>query len=135
VGIVWITTLALTLGTIGVPTNAQAAGVIINPALSASASETAGTVAIAVVLSHKSRHIVRVTYQTFDGTATAGTDYVTKVATLTFKPGIRRRVVRIQIIDDGAAAEGNETFDVHFTSPIHATLGNTDTTVTIVEDE
>ena len=78
--------------------------------------------------------MVTVSYQTADGTATAGTDYTAASGTLTFGPYIRSRSIAVPIHGD-TAIEGSEAFFVDLTSPTNATLARGHGRGTIVNDD
>lgn len=73
---------------------------------------------------------VTVTYNTSDGTATAGTDYTAKSGMLTFAAGETSKTVSVSTLND-FLAEGNETFHLNLTSPNGAVLTNNQATATI----
>ena len=77
-----------------------------------------------------------VRYSTANGTATAGSDYVTTSALLSFAAGETAKQVLIPLRDD-VAVEGDETFTVMLYQPTgEAVLGTTNTaTVTLVEND
>ena len=61
-----------------------------------------------------SDHAVSLSYYTFDGTAHAGNDYVTKTGTLDFAAGETDKTVSVTVLAD-AALEGDEGFFLHVT--------------------
>ena len=77
---------------------------------------------------------VTVDFQTVDGTAVAGEDYVPIAGTLIFPPGTASRSFNTIIIG-GDAREADETFSVQFSNPVNAALETTETTVTILDDD
>jgi ribosomal protein L35AE/L33A len=96
-----------------------------------------GTVAatFTVSLSNASTSTITVTYQTADGTATAGSDYVAVPATvLTFAPGQTSKTVSVNVNGD-TLNEGNETFNVNLTSPTNATIADAQGVGTITDDD
>ena len=56
-----------------------------------------------------SDHVVNVGYETFDGSATAGMDYVATSGLVTFQPGELEKEVTVPVLADGSG-EGDETF-------------------------
>ena len=48
-------------------------------------------------------------FRTVDGTATTGSDYITKTGTLTFAPGETTKTITIEVKGD-SKKEANETF-------------------------
>lgn len=77
---------------------------------------------------------VTVDYSTAAGTATAGTDFVTKAGTLTIAAGSRSGAISIPIKGD-TTVESNETFTVTLANPTGATLGLSVGTGTILNDD
>jgi hypothetical protein len=92
------------------------------------------TAAFTVSLSNASSLPVTVTYQTANGTAAAGSDYQAQSGTLTFAPGEVSKTVTVTVTGD-RAAEANETFFVNLSSPVNATLAETQGRATILDDE
>ncbi len=74
-----------------------------------------------------------VTYQTANGTATAGSDYTVTAGTITFYPGESAKVVTIPVLDD-SLPEQDETFLVTLSNPVGATLGTTSTATVTIRD-
>jgi hypothetical protein len=64
-----------------------------------------------IFLSNPSVQVVTVDYKISDGTATAGSDYITSSGTITVPPGATNASINIPIIGD-TIIEPNETFDV-----------------------
>ena len=79
---------------------------------------------------------VAVDYSATDGSATAGSDYVSTSGTLTFPPNVASQTFTIDIIDD-QDYEGDETVNLALSNPSGgATLGNPATAaLTIAEDD
>jgi Ca2+-binding RTX toxin-like protein len=86
-----------------------------------------------VTLSAQSGLTVSVDVATVDGTAEAGTDYVSLMQTLTFSPGELTKSVTVQVAGD-VRAEFDENFFVEMTNPLNATLQDSFGTATIVDD-
>ena len=76
----------------------------------------------------------RVSYNSVNGTAIAGSDYVALSGTLTFGPGVRSRVIPITVLRDNLA-EGAEDFLVVLSNPVRARLGNTVFPVSIKDND
>ncbi len=87
-----------------------------------SVSEQTASVNLTVRLAYPSSDVVTVNYQTQDGSAIAGEDYLATSGSLTFTPGITSQTLAITILADGID-EGDETFDILLSSPVNATLG------------
>jgi large repetitive protein len=93
------------------------------------------TASFPVGLSAASGRTITVQYQTSDGSATAGSDYTAKTATLTFNPGETEKTATVAVIGD-TVDEPNETFLVTLSSPTgEATLADDDATGTINDDD
>jgi uncharacterized repeat protein (TIGR01451 family) len=78
--------------------------------------------------------VSRVRFQTQDGTATAGSDYVSANAELVFQPGETVKTFTIAIIGD-TAFEPDETFNVVITGADNATFSTAPAICTIVNDD
>ena len=87
-----------------------------------------------VTLSSASSQTINVSYSTANGTATAASDYVAASGTLTFTPGQTSQPVSIQVNGD-TAVESNETFFVNLSSPVNATIADSQGTGTILNDD
>ncbi len=87
-----------------------------------------------VTLSAPSAFTVTASYATSDGTALAGTDYVSASGTVTFAPGSASQNVTIPVIGD-LVKEANETFLVTLSGPVQGTIGRGQATGTILDDE
>ena len=61
-------------------------------------------------------NIVRVAYTTSNGTARAGSDYITTSGMLTFAPGVTNQNIVVSALDD-LRIEGNEVFSVRLFNP------------------
>jgi hypothetical protein len=89
--------------------------------------------AFAVGLSSASGRSVTVAYTTADGTATAGADYTATVGSLTFPAGTRTQTVTVPVVGDLANAP-DETFLVHLSSLVNATMRDAEAVGTILDD-
>jgi hypothetical protein len=87
-----------------------------------------------VSLSPTSTQTVTVAYATANGTATAGSDYVAAIGTLTFAPGVSTQPLAV-LVNGDTTAEPNETFVVTLSSPTNAVLGTAQGVGTILNDE
>jgi len=87
-----------------------------------------------VSLSGSSAQPVTMSFQTANGTATAGSDYTAASGGLTFSPGQVARTVGVTVQGD-AAIEGDETFSVGLSALTNATAGDLQGTATIVDDD
>jgi hypothetical protein len=82
---------------------------------------TTSSVTFNVVLSNQTFETVTVSYQTVDGTATAGADYESTSGTVTFAPLVTSMPITVPIKGD-TLAEFNEKFSVRVTNPTNATI-------------
>ena len=73
-----------------------------------------------------------VQYATADVTAKAGTDYQKTSGTLTFAPGTTSQTINVPVIGI-PAANATKTFDLILSSPVGATLAQTQAVGTIVD--
>jgi hypothetical protein len=87
-----------------------------------------------VTLSAASGQTVTVNYATADGTANAGSDYVATSGTLTFNPGATAKSIPVTINGD-VTFEPNETFSVNLTTPVNATISDSQGQGTITNDD
>lgn len=87
-----------------------------------------------VLLSPASSQTVTVQYNTANGTATGGSDYVATSGTLTFAPGQTSQPISILVQGD-TTFEPTETFNVNLSNPTNATLGDDQGVGTILDDE
>ncbi|MBF0491760.1 MAG: hypothetical protein HQM15_03170 [Deltaproteobacteria bacterium] len=122
----------------------QALGTILNddsaPSISINdVSQTEGNsgssnMSFTVTLSAVSGKTVSVNYETADNTATAGSDYISTSGTLLFNPGENSKTLNVSILGD-AKVEMDETFYVHLSSPVNASLGKSQGLGTILNDD
>ena len=100
------------------------------------ALENSGALTITVQRSGGTSDEVQVSYETFDGTAESGSDYMPALGTLTFPDGETEQTFTVTLLDD-PGAEGFETFSIELYNVVGvATLGQPSTaTGTILDDE
>ncbi|MGH7456523.1 MAG: Calx-beta domain-containing protein, partial [bacterium] len=87
-----------------------------------------------VTLSASSSQTVTVNYATFNGTATAGSDYVANSNTLSFPSGTTTQTISV-VVNGDAFGEPDETFFVNLSNPTNATLADNQGQGTIVNDD
>ncbi|HEY6063164.1 MAG TPA: Calx-beta domain-containing protein [Chitinophagaceae bacterium] len=92
------------------------------------------SVEVFIILSQPAAVPVTVNYNTENGTATGGSDYVAANGTVSFNPGERMKKITI-LVNGDVACEGNETFKIVLSTPTGASLSITTGTVTIVNDD
>lgn len=98
------------------------------------AQGTSGNASVEVRLSNPSYQTITASFATANGSATAGTDYVTTSGDVTFNPGETVKTIPVQVNGDNID-EINETFLVNLTNPVNATLGTAQGTVLIQDDD
>lgn len=97
--------------------------------------ENCGSFEVRVVRSGDLTGEVSVQYTTEDGSAEAGSDYMTAKGTLTFAHGETEKTFRVQVIDDDVFEE-DEHFYVRLSAPRGASLISPSTaTVVILDDD
>ncbi|HEY2840404.1 MAG TPA: Calx-beta domain-containing protein [Pirellulales bacterium] len=92
------------------------------------------TLNFTVNLDNPSGKTVTVDFATADGTATAGSDYAAKTGTVTFQPGQISQTVGV-VVNGDTTIEPDETFTVGLSNAANATLGTSQATGTIVDDD
>ncbi|MDB6034285.1 MAG: hypothetical protein JWM16_4623 [Verrucomicrobiales bacterium] len=98
-------------------------------------NENSGTGYVNVIRTGLTNGTASVNFQTSDGTATAGQDYIFTSVNLVFLPGETNKQVGIPILQD-LIGEGDETVNLNLVNPTNATVGLQPTALlTIVDDE
>jgi hypothetical protein len=92
------------------------------------------TAAFNLTLSAASPQTVAVSYDTSDGTATAGSDYLATSGSLTFAPGVTSLPVNVPVNGD-VLDETNETFHLNLRSAVDATIGVESSVARILDDD
>jgi hypothetical protein len=92
------------------------------------------TAVFTVGLSPVSGQMVTVNYATANGTAIAGTDYVSTNGMVSFAPGTTAQTITVSINGD-LLNEADETFFVNLSNPTNATLGDAQGLGTINNDD
>ncbi len=87
-----------------------------------------------VTLARQSSDTVTVQFQTFDGTAEAGGDYLATSGVLTFNPVDAQRVVQVTVNGD-TTPENNESFEVRLSNPTNAVIQDGVGVGTILTDD
>jgi uncharacterized repeat protein (TIGR01451 family) len=95
---------------------------------------TSRTIRLNVALSAPSGQKVKVLFTTADGTAVAGSDYVTRSGELGFAVGAVAGQISITVVGD-LLAEPAETFFVNLVNPTGLTIGKGQGVVTITDDD
>jgi serralysin len=88
----------------------------------------------AVTLSSASSQAVTVRYETTDGTALAGSDYIATSGTLNFAAGVTSQTFNVAVYAD-RTIESNELFYVDLLNPSNGNLGKARGTGTILNDD
>ena len=113
-----VTTLSVVLvctAAAGVPASAAVAPTVRGADVEVVEAAADGRVAVVLRLNRASKRSVTVFWRTVAGTAKPGQDYKARSGKMTFKPGQRRRVARVPLINDGVA-EATERFLVRLRS-------------------
>ncbi|ACK68289.1 Na-Ca exchanger/integrin-beta4 [Rippkaea orientalis PCC 8801] len=92
------------------------------------------TFSFTVNLSQASNETITLNYATANGTATAGSDYVSKSGTLTFNAGTTSQKISVTVNRD-STVEANETFFVNLTNALNATLADSQGQGVIMNDD
>jgi len=87
-----------------------------------------------VGLSNSSATPVTVNLTTANGTAFAGSDYTSTSGIITFAAGQTLRTVSVNVVGD-TVVEASETFSVNLTSPVGATISDSQGVGTIINDD
>ena len=74
-------------------------------------------------------------YATSDGTATAGSDYVSKSGSITIPAGVMSTQIVVTVIGDVGHEPGGETLMMTLSSPVNCTIGDGSGTGTIVDED
>ena len=77
---------------------------------------------------------VTVDYATANGTAAAGTDYLSQTGTVSFAPGVTSQQVTVSVLGD-QLLEADETFFLNLTNALGATLSDNQGTAIIANDD
>jgi hypothetical protein len=92
-------------------------------ALPPAGNSNSATATFVITLSAPSSQTVAVSYNTADGTATQGKDYLSTSGTVTFAPGQTQAVVSVTVLYDPSLSQDG-TFFVVLSSPTNSTLGS-----------
>ncbi|MFB3077654.1 MAG: Calx-beta domain-containing protein, partial [Lysobacterales bacterium] len=87
-----------------------------------------------VTLSSASSQMVTVDYGTADGTATAGSDYVSVSGQVSFQPGETSQPVTV-VVNGDVLDEADETFFVNLSNAVNATISDNQGEGTITDDD
>ncbi|MBU3016003.1 hypothetical protein KO488_14695, partial [Poseidonibacter lekithochrous] len=88
-----------------------------------SINEEDGVLTFTVSLSNPSDSAVTVDFTTADGTALAGSDYVSDNGTITFAPGETSKTISISVLDDNIF-EADESMYINLTNPVNAEVAD-----------
>jgi hypothetical protein len=117
-----------------IPDDDEAPGVSIDDVSVTEGSTGTRNAVLTVTLSAPSALAVTVAWQTADGTATAGADYVATAGEVVFNPGQTSRTVRIPVVGD-RVAEPPETFQVLLGVPTNAMVADGTGVVSVVDND
>ena len=126
-------TIAQPISTITIEDNDfSASSISIN---SVSVDESDQTAALTVSLSQPQNANVRVDFETVDGSAVAGQDYVAReLSTMNFAPGQTSKVRYVSILNDDLA-ENSENLQVRLSNAVGATILEPIGDITILDDD
>jgi RHS repeat-associated protein len=99
-----------------------------------SVTEGEAKATITLTLDAASSKVISVDYTTVEGTATEGIDYQAKSGTLTLNPGETEKTLEIALIGDNLD-EIDEAFGVNLSNPSNVILGNSQSTITIIDND
>ena len=105
------------------------------PALIAEGDSGSKTLTFPVTLSAASSQTVTVNYVTANGTATAGSDYIPTVGTLTWTPGDTSTKTISVTVNGDRIVEPDETFYVNLLNPTNATISTGQGVGTVRNDD
>ncbi len=97
-------------------------------------AEGAGSLLLPVRLSRPSSQLVTVQFASSDGTANAGSDFVTSQGIVIFQRGSTEGKIRIQILED-SEVEADETFRVTLSNARHARIAQETGIGTILDND
>ena len=90
-----------------------------------------GSTSLTLTLSGVYDKTISIDYNTSDGTAVAGEDYVAVTSgTITFQPGMRSADIPLTLIQDTARKE-DASFTIQFSNPVNCTLKGSEMTINI----
>ena len=125
--------LAISNATLTIVDNVAAPGVLGFASTNSMVSEDAGVAALTVVRTGGSSGAVSVSYRTTDGTALAGRDYVPVSGNLGFSDGETTKIIYVTVLDNHLL-DPDHFLQLLLSRPTGgATLGLTNTTLTIQE--
>lgn len=96
--------------------------------------QPAVSAAFSVTVAPPSAAAVTVAYQTVDGTAVAGSDYVAQSGVVTIPPGETTRTIAVPLVADGVR-EPTETFGLQLSAAAGATLVDGDAVAVVTDDD
>jgi uncharacterized repeat protein (TIGR01451 family) len=119
-------TIATTASELDVTNNTDSASVTVSPPQARFAGDyivpkDIGVLTASVTLDVVSALTITVDYATQDGTALAGTDYLTATGTLTFVPGVTEQSIPLTILNDAGNTSGR-TFSMVLSNPSNAEI-------------
>ena len=122
------------VGTIVNDDTASAITMSINDVSVAEGNTGTKSAVFTVTLSGSSSQTVTVNYATANGTATAGSDYVAAVGSLSFPAGTTTQTISV-VVNGDTTVEPNETFFVNLSNPVGATIADGQGQGTITNDD
>jgi hypothetical protein len=98
-------------------------------------AEDGRSLSITVILNKPGSSSITVNYATSNGSAFAPNDYLPNSGRLIFAPGQISRTISLGVIDDAVDDPDNETVRLALSEPVNATLGLSNTVVTITDND
>ncbi|OZG73540.1 hypothetical protein BTA51_11075 [Hahella sp. CCB-MM4] len=120
--------------------NSDTVNLFIRPLYSAaritsnSINENSGEAELRVILSGPQHSPLTLDYETLDGSARAGSDFVYKRGSITFEPGTTEKTLRVSIIDD-SVNEVDELFYVRISNAENGSIAQSTGTIIIRRGE
>ncbi len=127
-------TVVVDTATITIGDDDQPPGLSVADATVAEGDSGSTTLDFPVSLSAESGFSVTVDFQTADGTAAAGSDYVAQTGQVTFPVGTTSQVISIVVTGD-AVSEASETLALNLSNPVNADLLDASAVGTIANDD
>ena len=128
-------TVRCDIGAVEMAANVVVPTISVNDISVAEGNSGTNQMAFTVLLSAASTQTVTVSFSTSNGTATAGSDYVTVPATtLTFNPNETSKTVNVTINGD-TTVEPDETLNLNLSNPTNATISDSQGIGTITNDD
>ncbi|MGK0186205.1 MAG: hypothetical protein ACI9R3_001988, partial [Verrucomicrobiales bacterium] len=97
--------------------------------------ENGGSAMFVLTLTGKTDLTASVTYNTLEGTATAGSDYTTTSGVATFESGVFNVTVAVPVLNDTVNESASEAFTLVLSEPVNSTISDATATASIIDDD